>query len=176
MRFTQARTGKQYREIRTLYGSSFPRCEKKPFWLIKQKQRKGLVDIWNIEEAGEFVGLAITMKAGDLVLLDYFAIAKDKRGGGSGSHALKMLQKHYIDRRFFLEIESTREESVNQEQREMRKHFYLQNHMTELDMLVDVFGTEMEVLTYQCSLNYAEYVSVYRDVYGKRKADRLKKR
>ena len=58
----------------------------------------------------------------------------------------------------------------------MRKHFYLQNHMTELDMLVDVFGTEMEVLTYQCSLNYAEYVSVYRDVYGKRKADRLKKR
>ena len=70
MKFTQARTGKQYREIRTLYGSSFPRCEKKPFWLIKQKQRKGLVDIWNIEEAGEFVGLAITMKAGDLVLLD----------------------------------------------------------------------------------------------------------
>lgn len=176
MRFTQARTKKQYREIRKLYESSFPKCEKKPFWLIKQKQKRGLVDIWQIEEAGEFMGLAITMKSGDLVLLDYFAMAEDKRGEGCGSHALQMLQKHYKDRRFFLEIESTREESENREQRERRKHFYLQNRMTELGMLVDVFGTEMEVLGYRCDLNYAEYVSVYREVYGKRKADRLKER
>lgn len=43
-----------------------------------------------------------------------------------------------------------------------------------MGILVDVFGTEMELLTYQCSLTYEEYLSVYRQVYGERKAGKLK--
>ncbi len=175
MKFKRAKTRAELAEVKDLYEEAFPVCEKKPFWLIKHKQRKGLVDIWRIEEGDEFTGLAITMKAKDLVLLDYFAMAEKKRGGGCGSHALKMLQKHYGDKRFFLEIESTYGRAENQADRERRKHFYLRNQMTETGMLVDVFGTEMEVLGYRCILNYEEYVSVYREIYGSIKARGLKK-
>lgn len=134
------------------------------------------MDIWALEKEQEFIGLAITMKSEDFVLLDYFAIAGEKRASGYGSEALKSLQEYYGNKRFFLEIESTHGKADNQEQRERRKRFYLANNMTEMGIRVDVFGTEMELLGYGCSLDFAEYVSVYRDVYGRRKAEKLKEK
>lgn len=176
MELIRANAKMHFTNIKKLYQEAFPRYEKKPFWLIKYKQKQGLVDIWVLEKEGEFIGLAITMKSNDLVLLDYFAIAGEKRASGFGSEALRSLQEHYRGKRFFLEIESTKGKAHNQEQRERRKGFYLANHMTEIGMTVDVFGTEMELLGYDCNLDFAEYVSVYSDVYGKRKADKLKER
>lgn len=134
------------------------------------------MDIWVLEEKQEFIGFAITMKSKDLVLLDYFAIAGEKRASGFGSEALRSLQKYYGNQRFFLEIESTLGKADNQEQREKRKRFYLANDMTEIGMTVDVFGTEMELLGHGCSLDFAEYTSVYSNVYGRRKAEKLKER
>lgn len=174
MKLIKADTNQQYRRIKNVYQSSFPKYEKKPFWLIKQKQKQGLVDIWELSDGGEFIGLAIIMKAKDLVLLDYFAIAEDKRASGYGSKALSCLQEYYKKNRFFLEIESTHGKAENQKQREQRKSFYLSNQMTEIGIIVDVFGTEMEVLGYECSLDFGEYKSVYEVVYGKGKSEKLR--
>ncbi len=140
---------------------------------MKYKQRQGMVDIWYINDNGEFAGLAIAMKAGDKILLDYFAIDADKRGKGYGSLALCRLQRHYSGKKFFLEIESTFGDSDNREQRCLRKQFYLSNNMKEIGILADVFGTEMELLGYGCTLSYDEYISVYREIYGGQKAEHI---
>lgn len=168
MRLIQAGTWKQYKNMKRVYKSSFPSCEKKPFRLIKKKQGEQLSDMWYIEENDEFAGIAITMNSGELVLLDYFAIAPEHRGQGYGSKALALLKEQYRDRKFFLEIESTltSQPAVNMDDRKKRKAFYLRNGMSELGITAEVFGTEMELLGDGCTLEFEEYRSVYNDVYG----------
>lgn len=78
-------------QMETLYLSSFPKNERKPFQIICQKSREGFTDLLSIEENGQFLGLAITISYEDKVLLDYFAFAPQKRGKGYGSTALKAL-------------------------------------------------------------------------------------
>ncbi|MGN0375983.1 MAG: GNAT family N-acetyltransferase [Butyrivibrio sp.] len=175
MQLIQASKKTQYNKIHSLYKKSFPLCEKKPFSSITKRQKLNKVDIWYIEDKGEFVGLAITMKSKDMVLLDYFAIDTSMRSEGYGSKALKMLQDYYRDCRFFLEIESVYENAANQQLRERRKAFYLKNNMTEMNIKVNLFGTDMEILGYGCNFTYEEYLHVYEEVYGKRKSDKIKK-
>ena len=143
--------------------------------MICQKQSQGLTDIFALEENGDFCGLAITMKAEDLVLLDYFAIVREKRGKGYGRMALEALFAHFNGKRFFLEIESTLAESANKSQRIKRKRFYLKNQLTELNLYANVFGTDMELLAYQTSLTFDEYIGVYKTVYGQEKAACIKR-
>lgn len=167
MGLIQARKLSQWRKIYKLYKSAFPGYEQKPFYLIWLTHKKGCVDVWAIEDEGDFSGLAITMNAGDMVLLDYFAIAEGKRGSGIGGKALRELQGHYKGKRFFLEIESVYTQAENLPERIRRKRFYLSNGMTEMKLMAKVFQTDMEVLGYNCTLNFKEYRSVYDQAYGK---------
>lgn len=102
------------------------------------------------------------------MLLDYFAIVDSVRGQGYGSRALRALQEQYADRHFFLEIESIYDDCENVEQRMRRKQFYLRNGMTEMKMMVNLFGTNMEVLGHGCKLEFDAYCAVYEHTYGKR--------
>lgn len=175
MQLTNATDPKHIRQIEQLYTAAFPACERKPFSLIRQKQAEGLTDIFALEEKNAFCGLAITMKAGDLVLLDYFAIMEEKRGKGYGKMALQALFSHFTGKRFFLEIESTLSEAENMPQRLKRKQFYLKNQLTELNLYANVFGTDMELLAYQSTLTFDEYIGVYSTVYGQEKAACVKR-
>ena len=175
MQLTNATDAIRIHKIESLSTEAFPACERKPFSLICQKQSQGLTDIFALEENGDFCGLAITMKAEDLVLLDYFAIVREKRGKGYGKMALEALFAHFNGKRFFLEIESTLAESANKSQLIKRKRFYLKNQLTELNLYANVFGTDMELLAYQTSLTFDEYIGVYKTVYGQEKAACIKR-
>lgn len=165
----------QIKNIRSLYRQAFPREERKPFFLIRRKCREGVAEMLAIEsEAGEFLGLAITMLDRDIALLDYFAIVPNRRAGGVGSAAFALLQKRYEKKRFILEIESTDEACVRGadageilKQRRRRKNFYLKNGMGQLPYLVKVFGVEMEMLACGCEVGFAEYRGVYEHSYGR---------
>ena len=167
MNLKKVTTGKDWKQIKNLYMTAFPACERKPLTVIRYKQHKKVADVWMLEDEGEFIGLAITMNGPDLVLLDYFAIDESKRGNGYGAKALKLLQEIYADYRFFLEIERIDVEADNIEERKRRKSFYLKNGMTELKVYAVLFGVEMELLGYQCKVNFEEYHNLYVSNYGK---------
>ena len=78
-----------------IYETAFPAGEKKPFSMIISGQETGLVEILSAEENDTFLGLAIMAKSGDRVLLDYFAIASERRGQGTGSAVLQALKERY---------------------------------------------------------------------------------
>ena len=140
----QVFSGKRLEEVHALYETAFPACEKKPFSMITAGQETGLVEILAIEENNGFLGLAIMAKAGDRVLLDYFAIADQARGHGVGSAALRALRGKYQGMRLIIEIESTK--CVDEEElflRTRRKKFYLRNGFTMLPYDIDLWGTEM---------------------------------
>lgn len=167
MRLERALTEKQLEEIEKLYLEAFPKIERKPFHLMLKKRDEGVMELLAIEgDDGEFKGLAITVLCQDMVLLDYFAIAASERGNGLGSEALALLKEYYADRRFILEIERTDVEAGNIGQRLKRKAFYLRNGMKPMPFLVNIFGTEMEVLTHDCEISFEEYYRIYQ-VFGK---------
>ena len=170
---TSADTNKQLAQIKKLYKESFPRNERKPFFLILKKRKQGYADIISIKAADKsaederILGEAIIVKNGDIALLDYFAISPDFRGRGIGSQALKLLQKRYGNCRFILEIESTFHPAPDAEQRTNRKNFYLRGGMGCMDYLISLFGVEMEIMTYGCEVAFEEYYAFYETTFGR---------
>ena len=153
--------------LRKLYRKAFPKCEQKPLWLVWIVKQQRKTEVWIVEKAGKFAGFAITMNGADLVLLDYLAISESMRGTGVGTEVLKALQKQYQEKRFFLEIENVYEAADNLSDRLRRKHFYLKNNMQEMKIMVNAFGAELELLTYDCQVSFEEYYELYCSCYGK---------
>ncbi len=155
----------QISEIKKLYKKAFPIRERKPFFLITKKQNQGSMEILSLNDEG-FVGLGITMMNKDLVLLDYFAIDVDIRGKGYGKDALRLLKNRYEGKRLFLEIEELDKSASNNEERVRRKNFYLRNGLSETGIKVDLFGVNMELLSYDCELTFDEYYDLYKNNMG----------
>lgn len=156
-----------------LYLQAFPPEERKPFGIIMKMHRSGRADVWRIIRDGRFAGFATTVNGGDLILLDYLAIDRRRRGQGIGTAAMAQLQKTYADKGFFVEIESTREDAPNRAQREKRKRFYQAAGMEDLGVEAAVFSVRMELLGSRCSMDFEGYRNFYRDYYSPRAAEHL---
>ena len=164
-------------KIEALYYHAFPEEERKPFAMLLEKEKQNNVEILAVTTVdGEFLGEAITAMYEDMVLLDYFAMAPECRGKGNGSLVLKGLQERYGEKRFFLEIERTGVPAPNAEQRIRRKKFYLSNDMKLTECYVEVRGVEMEILTHDCSIEFEEYCSLYKNIYGKEIGNQIKRK
>ena len=153
VKLKQVFSGKRLDEVHALYETAFPASEKKPFSMIVSGQGTGLVEILSLEENNRFLGLAIMAKAGDRVLLDYFAIADEVRGHGAGSAALQALRERYQGMRIIIEIESTKCEDEE-----------------ELALL---WGTEMEMLSNGQPCPYEEYLDIYTTAFGTKVSDKI---
>lgn len=152
--------------MKRIYLEAFPRAERKPFLMMKKMAKKGKMEMLVLLDAGKTVGLAITVRYQDIVLLDYFAIASSCRGKTYGSEALKRLKERYKEQRFILEIELPDEHALNQNERIRRKKFYLRNGMSETGVKAWVFQVPMEVLAAGKSVTYEEYHELYEHTIG----------
>ncbi len=173
MKIVKAVDEKRLKQIEELYLRAFPSSERKPFSLMLEKQAEGTMEILCIEEENAFLGLAIFAHDKDIALLDYFAITDEIRGQGTGSKAIQELQKIYSDKRFLLEIESTKVSSEDLTMREHRKAFYLRNGLHTMDFDVNYFGIEMEILSNAEKLTYEEYIEAYVHACGQEIADQI---
>lgn len=174
MRITKATTETALANIERLYLQAFPAVERKPWELLLKKQAEGTMELFSLEdEDGSFLGLAIMAYDQDLVLLDYFAVSGERRGQGIGSTAIKTLQEFFKEKRFVLEIESTKHPSEDLEIRKSRKSFYLRNGLHPMDFDVNLFGVEMEILSNCESLDYEEYLNIYVNACGPEYADKI---
>ena len=158
-----------------LYQAAFPASEKKPFSMIRSMHKKGRSDVWYCESGGKFAGLVITINGPEQILLDYLAVAKKRRGQGVGSEILQAMREKYTGKSVFLEIEIVDEAAENYEERKRRKQFYLSNGMTPMNVFVELFGVDMELLGFDCTLSFEEYHAFYRDNYNAWAAEHVKK-
>lgn len=157
--------GAEYKEqLYALYEEAFPEQEKKPLQLMEQLSAEGKQEMLAMVDEGEFVGLAINMIGNGRGLLDYYAIAPDKRNGGYGSKGLEVLLKHFEGQKYIFEIEIQDENADNAEERKRRKAFYLRNGLKETGLFVNVYDTDFEILTPGGELTYEEYVDFLREI------------
>ena len=156
----------QWLRIYFLYRSAFPRCERKPFRMILSMRRRGKTDVWYYEKKGRFAGFAATINDDELILLDYLAVVKSMRGCGTGRRILRELKECYAGKGLFVEIESAYEAAPNQDERLRRKAFYINNGMQPSRVMASVFGVKMELLCWNCRVDFPGYHSFYRDNYS----------
>lgn len=160
------KTPLHWAQLYKLYLNAFPRSERKPFSIITRQYRKGIFDVWCVRQKGQFAGLAITVKSGQLVLLDYLAIKKDCRNQGIGTAVLSLLQQKYAGKDLFLEIESVYEDAPDLALRQRRKQFYLRCGMTPMGVMICLFGVNMELLGFDCKISFDRYYQFYMDNVG----------
>ena len=175
MNVDKVKTLIQWIRIYRLYQAAFPASEKKPFSMIVSMHKKGKSDVWYCEKDGKFAGLVITINGADKILIDYLAVWEKRRGQGIGSAILQEMRQRYVGKGVFLEIEIVDENAENYEERKRRKQFYLANGMTEMNVFVELFGVDMELLGYDCSLTFEEYREFYRTNYNEWAANHIKK-
>ena len=166
MKMIQAKRPMHWYRLYKLYCEAFPSYERKPFSMIRSMQKKGKSDVWYFEKNGTFAGLVFTINSDNVILIDYLAIAADRRGEGIGSKIIAQLREYYENKGIFVEIESVFDKCENIDERLRRKQFYLNNHMIPMKVMVVLFGVEMELLGFNCCLTYDEYYSFYKDNYG----------
>ena len=151
--------------IRLLYRRAFPRYERKPFRIIRKMQQEGRTDVWLAEQDGHFAGLATTINAPDVILLDYLAVHEKRRSQGIGSAMLQGLLALYEGRGLFVEIEATdRDDPTGEKAR--RKAFYQRNGLTDMHVVAILFGVRMELLGRGCKMDFDGYQNFYRTYYN----------
>ena len=175
MKFYRPRGFLDVLRIRRLYREAFPRCERKPFSIIRAMEKKGKTDLWYFEDEVGFAGLCATINGKNEILIDYLAVAKKRRGTGVGTKMLSALIEHYRDFGIFLEIEELDPSAKNNAERIRRKDFYLRAGLTPMDTHVKLFGVDMELLGKNCHLTFDEYREFYLTNYSKFAYDNIKK-
>ena len=157
----------------SLYHEAFPKVERKPKAVMELLKDQGKMEIYAIEDQGEFIGLAMNMICGDMGLLDYFAIAENKRNSGYGSRCIRLLLEEFKDRKYIFEIEKQDEQAENSADRKRRKAFYLRNGLKETGVFANVYQVDFELLTPDGSLTFEEYTGFLERVLGKENLEML---
>ncbi|MDE7390786.1 MAG: GNAT family N-acetyltransferase [Lachnospiraceae bacterium] len=153
-------------KLKQLYLSSFPKNERKPFYLMQIWQKRGKMEIMEINNNNEFLGLVITVIFSDLVLIDYFAVCSNLRGSGIGTKAIELIRQRYMGKRIFLEIEKPNRAAPDNGNRLRRKSFYLNCGLKSCGIPVRLFGVDMELLAFDKPINFDEYIEVYKHLAG----------
>jgi len=138
-----------------------------------KKFREGKTDIWRFTRNGSFAGIIITINGDEHILIDYLAVAENQRGTGIGSEILPLMRSRYAGKGVFLEIESVYEDCDNKAERLRRKHFYEKAGMQSMGVFVWLFGVKMELMGFDCRLNYEQYHNFYRDNHSQWAADHI---
>lgn len=138
---------KDYKKVKSLYNSAFPKEERAPFWVMRRKARGGRADFLAAYDGDEFVGLVYIVCNEELAYLFYLAVDDTQRGKGYGSAILTAVKEMYKDKTVFLALEEMDERADNIEERRHRAAFYKKNGMEylpyklkEATVIYDVMG------------------------------------
>ena len=148
-----------------LYDQAFPIEERMSHQVLIDMAAQNKCDILAIMDDQQFIGLSICFQQKDIAFLAYFAIEPSLRGQGYGSQALSLIKQRYP--RLLLEIETTYlPDSMNQQQRLIRKKFYRRNQLIPTNYTVSCFGVEMEILSTHQDIRYCDYYQIYEEIFG----------
>lgn len=156
-----------YKIVKKLYLSAFPKNERPPFFMLKAGVKKGAGDFFVARDGELFVGFAYTVIYKDLAYLFYFAIDDALRGKGYGSAVLTELKRIYGEKRFFLAREMLDKDAPNYDERVKRREFYLKNGFTDLPIKIKEVSVTFDVMGIDCTVKKEEYDAMMTAFCGK---------
>lgn len=166
MEFTSVKK-QQWSEIKEIYMEAFPKCERKPFFLLRQsiKRKKAVLAV--VAEGNQLLGFTVFVVYKDMVMIDYLAVSSKIRSRGTGSRILEHICGQFPDKKIVLLIERVDDMAENCQQRTARRRFYLKNGFTSSGIFITGAGGDMEVLNYGGTVSQEEYMDLQRYALGK---------
>ena len=166
MEFTSVKK-QQWSEIKEIYMEAFPKCERKPFFLLRQsiKRKKAVLAV--AAEGYQLLGFTVFVVYKDMVMIDYLAVSSKIRSRGTGSRILEHICGQFPDKKIVLLIERVDDMAENCQQRTARRRFYLKNGFTSSGIFITGAGGDMEVLNYGGTVSQEEYMDLQRYALGK---------
>lgn len=129
--------------------NDFPISEQRPLKSIMQLKHKKQYYCFGLYD-NDLVGYAFF--AGDknkkVLLLDYFAVVKEKRNSGYGSIFVALIKEKFSEYLIIAEVESiiTARNISEKNLRQRRINFYLDNGLYQSDMICQLFGVHYQML------------------------------
>lgn len=121
-----------FKKIKNLYYSAFPREERMPFkYLIKPSSSNEFIACYDRKK---FCGFYSAMTFDDVTHILFLAVDKTERDRGYGSKILRTIERNHRGKRIILDIEAPDANADNNEQRLRRKAFYKRGGYTETDI------------------------------------------
>lgn len=156
----------QWKEVKEIYLESFPKAEQKPFFVIKQSVKRQKTEIITAVEGKNVRGFLMAIPYKDMVMVDYLAVNKKYRSSGTGGQLLQYICKKYRGKSIHLLIENLDETSDNQEQRIVRRKFYLKNGFHSSDFFIRGTSGILEVLNYGKDISENSFMSLQKYALG----------
>jgi GNAT superfamily N-acetyltransferase len=119
-----------FRELYEIYAASIVARERKPQEWICKMVRSPEYRVWVMKSAGRVTGFSIVFlpSAGHFALLEYMAVAAERRNSGVGSELFQQSMRAVLSEGrslpVLLEIDSDREAGDDQQIRTRRQRFY----------------------------------------------------
>lgn len=128
--------------IKKIYINSFYKDERFPFWILKHCSKEKNVTFNAILDNDKIIGMEYIINYENIAYLMYLAIDENQRKKGYGSKILKDLIEKY--KTIILSIERPKRDLNNNKQ--IRKNFYLRNGFFETNKFIKDNGVEYEIL------------------------------
>lgn len=155
-------------KVENLYLTAYPVDERKPFNFFVENIDSEQIKVlkFNDDKTDEFIGMAILSIYDDLTLLNYLAVVPSKRNQGLGTKMISIVKERFKDKDIILEVDNTRTEADNIEDRLRKKKFYLEAGMVEMPFMVKINGVLLEVLGTSTDISPQKYLDLYTEVFG----------
>lgn len=160
-------TRKDYRQIKRLFISAFPKEERPPFYALKRKLKTGEAKMCVAKDNGNFIGFIHLVCFKDLIYLFFFAIQDEFRGKGYGSKVIKTLIAQNPDKRIFLAREPLDDTADNNAQRISRRQFYMRNGFTDLPIHIVEADYVFDAMGVNCQISAKDYLDLMLNWGGK---------
>ena len=181
----QSSEGEPFRQLCAIYAASITPREQKPEDWLRAMVRAPEYRVWITKTGDRVLGFSILFlpPAAGFALLEYMAVAPERRGKGLGSKLFRRTVEHAVAPRggklpVLLEIDSDREASSDRAIRTSRERFYRRlgcRKIAGLRYLMPLQGVgpapEMDLMVYgaQPRLPHSDLKrwleTIYRDVY-----------
>ncbi len=161
-------------EVSVIYNDymlkDFPREELKSLKKIIRLTDEKKYFSYGVYEDNCLVGYALFMTYENIILLDYFAIIKEKRGNGAGSKVINLLSDYFKDKYdvFILESENPKfsKNESDKNIREKRIKFYEKNGLIKTDIKSKVYGVDFVIFIKNDKIkNNAKIVELLNNLY-----------
>lgn len=156
-----------FQRVETLYHSAFPKSEQVPMGtLLKRLNREG-IDFSAYYDNEKFIGLAYLITFENLTYIWYLAVDPELRSQGYGAQILSFIKENYSKNCIALNLEAENPAaSNNNEQRKIRKSFYLRNGYQADDRIVKMGGEELEILFTNGTFDFEDYKKIFKSFWG----------
>lgn len=164
---TTSKKLQNYKKIRTLYKSSFPRKERFPHAVLQIMKHFKLVEAFVFYDEEQLCGFSYLIVQEKAVFIMYLAVNDELRGKGYGSEILKCIKSKYPDKTIILDIEELNPQAKNYEQRIRRVKFYKKNGFYQTNQYFAMRGVRYEIMCTDASFTEGDYNEFWKNVYKK---------